>query len=242
MPAKDIALVSTSRSGSNWLLQLLGSSKSTNIYGEIGKDDFLKNDSGKARIARDLNLNIEELTKIGGAVPSELVEKLKQNSHLDRKAFGCKIFYYHIEKRAWIEEFLLSDRTKVIHLFRNYIFETFTSLMLASKSGNWLGSQYPDMKLDFDRDEYIKYRKFAEQNFYRWFNYLETRKKREDLITVEYSLIGTDKMVQIVRAFLSLEDLSLPALPKQSKKSAVDYWKDFDSIQPYIGDRIKIGE
>lgn len=241
MPVSDIALVSTSRSGSNWLIQLLDSSDSTNIYGEIGKKDFLKNDSGVARIARDLNIEIEELTEIGGAVPPNLVKKLQEKSHLNGKAFGCKIFHYHIEKNVWIEKFLLSNNTKVIHLFRNNIFETFTSLMLARKSGNWVGSQYPDIKLDFDQAEYFKFRSFVENNFARWATYLESRKRKEDIVTVEYSMVGGDEMSQVLGPFLGLDDLSLPILKKQSKKEAIQYWTDFHSIQPYIGDRI-IGE
>jgi LPS sulfotransferase NodH len=238
MSYRNIALVSTARTGSNWLIRLLNSSRHTNVYGEIGKQDFLKNDSGMVRIANDLNIDTRTLTEMGGALPANLVQELREKSRSEQKVFGCKIFYYHIEDNPWMDAFLRSDQTKVIHLFRNSIFDTYTSLMLARKSGKWHGSQYPELHLRFDSSDYLKFRHSVMDNYNRWSAYLASSKKPEDLVTVEYSMIGKDRLLDILNQFLSVEDLKTPALRKQSTKNPVNYWSDATAIQPYIGDTI----
>lgn len=140
---KYIVLLSTARSGSNWIAGLLRSSKKTRVYGELAKRGYLTQDRGAAWFLRDIGKSLDQVDSASGAVPRSFVEQAIAKCRQDDKVFGCKIFYSHEGPSPWIPEFVMSPSSMVIHLYRDRVFDTYTSLALAERTRAWQRIAYP---------------------------------------------------------------------------------------------------
>jgi len=210
------------------------------MYGEIGKGDFFENDAGSKKFSADLGIDHETLRAAYRSAPWDLVTKLRGKCRGQGKIFGCKVFYCHVDANPWISDFLLAPETRVIHLYRNRVFDTFTSLMLARTTGIWHSSQYPDVKLKFDEAAYQEYRESVRTNFRRWSRLLASEKTPEEVLEIEYSAIGSGVAVELIAPFLGFEDLGFPSLEKQSKHDAISYWDESDNVGEFTNDRVLV--
>jgi hypothetical protein len=208
------------------------------MFGEIAKHDYLYNDKGAAALADQLGTNLEALRATGGAVPLEQVQELKKRCGADGRVFGFKAFYYHVDASPWLPEFALDSNTRVIHLYRDRPFETFTSRKLAQATGSWLNAEYPEARLEFSESEYLQFRDQARSQYQEWRRLLWLGKPTSAFIEMEYSSIGSRDALDAAAEFLRLDDLKLPKMKKQRTRPVTEYWADPNVIAPWLHDRL----
>ncbi|MGE5248934.1 MAG: Stf0 family sulfotransferase [Bacteroidota bacterium] len=122
------AIVGNARTGSNYLLDGLKSSKSVKMYHEIFAD------------------HNREIGKDFDRVLSTLFQRESRGTRL----VGFKLFYNHLTDDEW-DRFLAHREFKLIHLTRQNRLRTIVSLEIAFKTGRWTSSRQPDHNQVQDR-------------------------------------------------------------------------------------------
>lgn len=237
--APVIIVLSSARSGSNWLIRLIQSSASTQIFGEIGKADYFENDRNAKQFARYLGVDTQdpELRHPGARLPYVL--KALECSKRVGKIFGFKAFYYHVQQSPWIQELIFSPQSRVIHLYRDRVFDTFTSLSLARHTSIWHTKSYPDdILLDFDEPAYLRFRGEIQRRYRRWNQDLRERKRDTEVLEIEYSDIGADSALEAVSEFIDVTDIRKPRMKKQRRRNSYEYWRQGYAVKPYLEDRL----
>ena len=117
------AVIGNARTGSNFLLDGITSSRSVYMFHEIFADHN-----------RKIGTNFEHII-------SNLYKK--KRNHI--KHVGVKIFYYHLTEDEW-SKFLSHEDFKIIHLIRVNRLRTIISLEIALKTNQWVATPMSEGK------------------------------------------------------------------------------------------------
>jgi len=157
---RAFVIVSSARSGSNLLVRYLRQVAAAACFGEILLATFPDKPRWDPFVRRlgmppeALQLHRDDLTAFWELF---LTQGLRQ-----RQWVGAKAFYYHRRDDAIWDRFEADDH-RVIHLWRDAIFDQYVSRLLAVASGEWKsqgnqteGETMPSVT--FDLDDYLAYR------------------------------------------------------------------------------------
>lgn len=234
----SVVVLASPRTGSNWLIQVLQSNPDAAVYGELCKADFYSADKGAARVCKELNLTPEAAQEHHTTDTPFIVTSLAARAKSLNKLFGFKIFYSHTRGLPVLKDGLLGNKVGLIHLYRNNIFDSFTSLKLARGTGVWLNGTYGDVKLEFDEQEYLKYRDIQRAEFKEWQTWISSSNSLAESIDVEYSEIGSDALLDRIAAFVGLpEQPPQPSMQKQAERKSLDYWAS-EAIKAFAEDKL----
>ena len=148
------AIVGLKRSGSSYLVSLLGGHPEIHCCGEIFNPDGVNlrwpKEEGGRRAARELESELEALRH---SDPVTFLERV-YTTDFGRPVVGFKIFKNHHPKML---AHILADRTiaKIVH-FRANVLARYASNLAARKSGNF-GRVGHKPRVEFDEEEFIAY-------------------------------------------------------------------------------------
>lgn len=218
-----------SRSGSNYLLELIQSTGEFVKFGEIFRD------SGDS--LRELALFMGQSGEDPGASvnnkKSELLAHLLQASKSRRQSFVAKLFYYHVgvDDELWTG---LED-VRVLHLVRLNALAVYVSRMLAQQSGIWKSDQttpsYDAGRIRIDREEFILWK--------RWRDALIGRARERlaglDSLEIFYEdLTDAARAKAEVRRAVGFEPcLGQVGVKRQRSKSLCDIISNYDEIEEF---------
>lgn len=196
----EIVLVSSERSGTNYLCDTMGNFRGlvnflelfspagvfglqwhpavVKILSDISGVDFFDQNSGN--LVRHVAQNrIAFLEQLNEAV------RISGNQN-----FGYKIFPNQVS-HADLNEIVSNDRRVFVFLARNRL-DTFISFKKAIKSGNWVNLDSKDLKIEVDLDEFMSWA----ENLDRW--YAETERKVRDAGR-KYCFLSYDADINVQR-------------------------------------------
>lgn len=226
---KPIIVLTMSRSGSNYLLELIQSTGEFIKFGEIFRD------SGDSHTELELFLG-QPADGPGvsvGSKKSELLARLLEASESKQQPFVAKLFYYHVG----VEDDLWSSlaKVRVLHLVRLNSLAVYVSRMLAQQSGIWKSHQatssYDAGKVRIDRDEFIQWK--------RWRDSLIER-ARERLVGLDSLEIYYEDLTNAARAKAEVmravgfePRLEQVRVKRQRSKSLCDIVANYHEIEDF---------
>lgn len=206
-----LVVVGNARTGSNFLLEALNSSKAIKMYHEIF-----------AGHNRKIGENFQPIL-------STLYQKQLQSI----KLVGFKLFYYHLTEQEW-NNFLSYDNFLIIHLIRKNKLRTIISLDIAFKTNQWStvkkNEKSSSKKIYLEPNKLIKriekiedYEKLTRKRF-QTKSFLEI--SYEDLITNPESVFSQ------ISNYLSIYDIDYKKnkLKKQNTEAIQDLVINYEEI------------
>jgi LPS sulfotransferase NodH len=208
-------VISHARTGSNYLLEGINSSKSVLRYHEI----FAEHNREKGK---DFD---------------RILSKLYQKQNKMIRAVGFKLFYYHLTNEEW-EKFLQHEDFKIIHLIRTNRLRTLVSLEIAYKTDHWISTAKKDNLhakiIKLNPDTIMKNIK----NIEAFENTITERYKNRKLLTIVYEDLVKDKASEFKRVgeFLGVTNLDLGKiyLEKQNPEDLSLLISNFDEISQIL--------
>jgi LPS sulfotransferase NodH len=213
---QKFVIVSSGRSGSNFLVSLLHSHENIETYGELFR--FLNGDTSQKRW-------------------NEIFGYKKK----DIKIAGFKLFYYHPfdQENAEVWDIIRSDKSlRIIHLVRENRVKVYVSLMVANKTGKWRNKSgkaksLEEKRVSLDPEEFIKWAEQKEK--YE----METRTMFKDHpfreISYENLVKDRESVFDELLSFLDVSKMKLEsALRKQNKEKLQDLIINYDEFRDGI--------
>ncbi len=159
-------ILTTARSGSNFLRGLLNAHSQVIAFGELFRDPGA---IGWDLPRYDEFLQSPRLRRLAQRDPAAFVEReVFKTFPMQTKAVGFKIFYYHAQdaSRRDIWRYLRESRDiSVIHLKRNNMLKNLLSLNKAFQTNNWTstkGTREEKLVLSLDPEECLKHFTWAQ--------------------------------------------------------------------------------
>jgi len=216
---KRFAIVGHARTGSNYLISGLNTSKHLYVHSEIF--------AGHVReIGKDFDLILSNAFQ-------------KQEKRI--KAVGFKLFYYHLTEEEW-HKFLLQKEFMIIHLRRRNYLRTIVSLDIAFKTNQWMSTSdvvQPEIKsVELDTTTLIK-RLEEIQNAE-----ILTRErfKDRDMIEIVYEDLVANpyEVFQGIGEFLGVADIDPDKieLTKQNPESLEQLISNYDQVTALLQDTV----
>lgn len=214
-------ILTTARSGSNFLRGLLNSHSQVMAFGEL----FREMDSiGWDMPAYDQFMQSRHLRRQARNDPVGFLEKAVFKSFPKRiKAVGFKLFYYHAqeESRSHVWKFLRDQKDLLIlHLKRNNTLKVMLSLKKAFKTNSWtntLGTEEEKTHISLDYEECLESFEWAQNVKKRYDEYFREHPK----IDVVYEELVRDMPGELTRIqqFLGIDrQTCTPATSKQANQ------------------------
>lgn len=203
------AIVGLKRSGSSYLVNLLGGHPQIQCCGEIFNPDGVNlrwpKEAGGRRAARELESELEALR---GTDPVTFLERV-YTTDFGRAVVGFKIFKNHHPKML---THILADRSiaKVVHL-RTNVLARYASNLAARKSGNF-GRVGDKPQVEFNEEEFVAYQNEHAIFFDEVLRQLSAGDQR--YYVSRYDEINNPACVAGLLKFLSVTP-ELPAIPDQ---------------------------
>jgi hypothetical protein len=207
-----MVVVGYARTGSNYLLDGITSSKSVRMYHEI----------------------FAEHNREPGKDFDRIFAKLLRKHEKSVKVVGFKLFYYHLTESEWTK-FLRHDEFKVIHLTRRNRLRTILSLEIAMKTNQWKIRANSNVRAD-DRRVHLDPGDLVERiaTIQRMETETRERFKCRPLLEVVYEDLITDPIAgfQRISEFLNLTDIDprKNILKKQNPEGIKDLIINFSEV------------
>ena len=238
--AKGTILVSSARSGTNFLLS---------VYRKIFPDEFVMNEifrsgSDSFAILRDLlNIDQDEAARLAEEDPVGLWQMVKTASQQKNKKSIAKIFYYHQKKENPIWKHFHENDT-VIHLVRRNPFDVLVSHKIATQTGLWQdfgreAGRREDISLRLDVAELDAFI----QRQYNYVEYVRNFFKDSDFTEVFYEDIqaSANSCAAVLRGIKGVsetgDDINI-ALKKQKNRHNRELVVNYDEVshldRPYF--------
>jgi len=226
-------ILGRSRTGSNFLSNLLNAHPQIMIYGEIFKS--------RERVGWNLfpaSLPRERELDLIRNHPLDFLDKRLFRAYQKRlKAVGFKMFYYHAEEPEWkpVWQHLLSNKDiAVIHIKRANILKTHLSFKKAQMTDHWLQGGRMSVKegqaiaLDFEECQaaFEQTRRWEEE-----YDELFAEHRKLDLL---YEDLTADlaKQSKRIQDFLGVDSLDLkPLTRKQAKMSLSQAISNYEELR-----------
>jgi hypothetical protein len=239
---RAFVIVSSARSGSNLLVGYLRQVTQAACFGEVFRLGFVDK-TGWGRLVERLDLpdasrhlHESDLTAFWELV---LTQGLRR-----RRWLGAKAFYYHRRGDPVWDRFAESDH-RVIHLWRDSTFDQYVSRLLAVASGEWkspggrAGAEESEPVVDFDRDDYVRYRDAMRTDF----DATRTRYGGSNrYVEVEYRRLLDHSFVESWLNELFGERVDVEeTLRQQRSRPKIDYLRDPDAAARFTADSISGG-
>lgn len=234
MDIESLFVVSNPRSGSTQLVQYLRQVPECVCYGEIFKHNQVpretKFDTDTSARARHLyQADLKQFWAL-------LLEQHQENP----KYVGAKIFPKHRSGDPFWD-LIFSHQSRVIHLWRASVFDTFVSGLRAQQSGKWnvkqgvpVGPRVREKKVHFDPEKYLRFRKKRWRDFAMTVSALEQHPKT---IQIEYSEISAPAVLaRRLSDFFNVAVTLQPTLQKLATMPAIDYLDNPADAAPYVDD------
>lgn len=212
-------IIGHARTGSNYLLDGLMSSRSVTAYHEIFADHNRK-------IGKDFE-----------KILSQLYRKESKNTRI----VGFKLFYNHLTEEEW-NKFLAHDEFRVIHLTRANRLRTIVSLDIAFKTDEWTRSSYRREKQTDEKRIILEPSRLigrleqiqSQESLAR-----ERFKERPTLDVVYEDMVRTPQSIfQAVGLFLDIADIDISKIKimKQNPEKLEELIKNFDEVHALLKD------
>jgi LPS sulfotransferase NodH len=234
-------VISSMRSGSTLLVRHLRQMRQTACFGEILREDLPDMD-GWPRLVKRLHLP-STARDLHATSASDFWELVLKRTLARRRLVGSKIFADHRRGEDVWDRFAQADH-RILHLWRDSTFDSWVSLELARKTGEWKAptsdaspAQHP--RIPFDVEAYERYRgKIA----------MDTRAVRERYsASTRYVELEYDELTDLVamgalleRVFgerVALEE----GLDRQRSLPKIDYLENPDDARPFQADSLRVG-
>jgi LPS sulfotransferase NodH len=211
-------ILSTPRSGSNYLSSLHHRHPDIVSYGEMYNPDFIHGDPGAPWMGHIHAL--QWLRKIVPIIFLKLFIFRRYTTNI--RAVGFKAFYYHLDTYTKLRDYLVQHKeVKIIHLMRRNLLEKYTSLMIARKTDVWVRKE-SDLPKEHE-PIYISYHDCLEHFILsmqsrRYYSKLFNRHAHLDLYYED--LVNNQKdQIDKLLGFLDVQKLNLKTtLIKQNRK------------------------
>lgn len=210
-----IAVVSTQRSGSTWLMQVIDNLKSVDAYGEIFREITSDEFAGDPKLKPE-KMYYDYLSESYISASDYLDEQFSSNDH--KVAF--KIMYDQIWRDKSCFPMLFRKDLSIVHLIRHDVFAIATSKFVARSSGVWHSASSVDYTgfnvsiFDFKKQIYKELlKKFLAKILFR-FVYVKT-------LELSYEKLTSGDVGELTRfaSFMGMELKDLDMSTKWKKQS-----------------------
>lgn len=176
------------RTGSSFIMQILRSCYSTQIYGDYGEILTLSEikKTGYCSTVPDENLEQYAINNLDG-----YIRYLNQNSKEPYVCSKISLFqiYEHIEKKSMaLRNILTKQNTHVVVITRNLL-DVFISWKKASKLNRWGWDDTTSMKISLSPEEFISWHNDTKNKYDSFFALLNSMNK-------QYTIINYDDFVK----------------------------------------------
>lgn len=234
MNIESLFVVSNPRSGSTQLVQFLRQVPECVCYGEIFKHE---------QVPREINVDMGASERAQHLYKTDMQQfwaLLLEQQRENPKYVGAKIFPKHRTGDP-IWDVIFSHQSRVIHLWRARLFDTYVSGLRAQQSGKWnvkqgvpVGPRFRESKVHFDSEKYLRYRKKKRCEFAMTIAALEQHPKT---IQIEYSEISApEALAGRLSEFFDVAVTLQPTLQKLATMPAIDYLENPADAVPYVDD------
>jgi hypothetical protein len=226
----NFIVFSHARSGSNWIVRYLGSSELIRCYGELFRGNYLDDDPGAVKLVEETGYSRESLSLIRHSNPTQFLNIIQDLASNKKLVGGFKLFPYHLAHSA-ISNVLETFKPVVIVLFRDNMIDGYASLKLAEATGFWHSREYGDVLVDFDEEDYIRWRSNLVESFGRSLECIKNIIPNERILETQYELLLSSKkdFMDKVASHMSLsfnnQDFKFvePEMKKQCTSNALPF-------------------
>jgi LPS sulfotransferase NodH len=215
-------ILTTARSGSNFLLGMLNSHTQVLAFGELFRE---KKNIGWDLDPYDRYLQSDRLKKLAQRDPVAFIEnKVFRNFPAVKKAVGFKIFYYHAQDESMrhLWRFLRDQNDiNVIHLKRMNTLKTMLSLKKAFLTNKWTQTSIEKEErssISLDYEECLENFNWTQQTQKKYDKFFQNHPKLD--ITYEDLSNNVDREMERIQKFLGIDyEICTPATIKQSNQT-----------------------
>ncbi|GAB2695533.1 hypothetical protein [Aliiglaciecola aliphaticivorans] len=230
---KKFVIITSARSGSNLLIDLLNTSNEVYCHGEI----FHPSESNGLRV-RSLFENLLRIDpkSFRDERPFDFLESVYHLGPSDR-AVGFKMFYGHFP--MVLDWLLLNEDYKIIHLFRNDLLSSFLSVKVGEKSNVWhqgfikdkKEAPKQDIQVDFDENQFSNHANYVRNGYNKVENSLRESKR---ILSIEYGDILTRS--EDIQGFLEIENIDPKkiSIKKQNSRSLLEGFANKEKVEKFI--------
>jgi LPS sulfotransferase NodH len=232
----NFVIVSSARSGSNFLVSLLNNSFTrVQCFGEVFKEGFVASDYDVG-LAETLAIDIVSFPSL---MSGEKLQRLIDGSTGTLWVCGSKIFMYHArapeENSVW--DMLRAGATPLIGLLRNNLLDRYVSLKYAERSGQW-------MSLDANAFNDSGQITIDIENLARFFHESEVQDDEvrtlvgSDGLMLDFDelVTRTDQVIAQLSGFLGLQPTDAPAsfVHKQSSRPMASKVSNYTAVKNHF--------
>ncbi len=232
-------ILTTARSGSNWLAKLLSSHSNILSLAEVFHQEFIYH----PMLSKDQKGSLIRLSARNKTPVKFLKHFVYKNYSSIHKAVGFKVFFEHLDRKENISlrEYLIdNNEIKVIFLTRENQLSSCLSLLRARQTGQWIGPKgqvNKESPLDLSPVEAMNYFDGQESKRRRYKDYF----KGHEILFVTYEQMYADINVVTSRIlkFFELPGETLTSeFKKQSKLSLRNSVSNYEELAEYFKDGI----
>lgn len=223
-------VLTSPRSGSNFLMSQICSHKQAHIFGEL----FNPTNVLAAYYGWPFPLYKKEnksfFMNYRNDKPIEFLDKYIYRKYDKRiKVVGFKLFYDHrSNEEVW--DYLLSNNIKIIHLIRTNFLDSYVSLLIAQKNSIWKSTKKINKNIivNVDVEKMLRYFRSIEDNIMENTRFF----KNSDILEVSYDDLFTEKTIKDVLDFLNLEFQNLQSdYIKQNSPEISEKIENFEEVK-----------
>ncbi|KPQ07493.1 MAG: sulfotransferase [Rhodobacteraceae bacterium HLUCCA12] len=232
--AESLFIISNPRSGSTQLVQYVRQVPGCVCFGEIFKRDTM---------SKELRTKVRDHETAESLFATDsrgFWEHARTHRKGKPRIVGAKLFPRH-RRGDPIWDLVFSGTPRVIHLWRNRIFDTHISSLRSQTSGQWQlkKDQQPDTQdtsrpIRFDADKYLRYRKSARREFEWVTSRLADNPKA---LSVEYAEIADPAKLSLrFSEYFGVPVTLETTLQKMTTRPALSYVENPEEAAPFVDD------
>jgi LPS sulfotransferase NodH len=239
--SKPFVVLSTQRSGSTWVVDMLDSHPHVSCYGEL----LLPEGTGKHPVGAQDTVPLSDV--LSERPSGSLVRHLEGWRYLDRlyrgraESVGFKLMYAQVRAFPWLLAYLVVRRVRVVHVVRTNKFDQVLSRIVARETNQYHvlpGEEVNEARVRVDVDELIRQMEWEERKVGQFRRLLSLLPVPSLEVSYE-SLVSGDTGFETLLYFVGVapEGDLVSRLTRLGSRSYEERIENYDEVRKALGAR-----